>query len=242
MEMIKNKYIIAFATALTVMAATTSCCCDEPQSGGEEKYGTLSTGSLVIDVIESADGFARSGDERSLTPMTVYIIQGTDTITRYAYENLPDVVRLLVGEYTIEVHSRNALQKAAFDSPYYKGTQSFKINENTITEVDPVICHLINTKVSVVIDDYLEQKTEGDWDVRIVADENGSSLDFRGHKQDSSDENHSAGYFLVTKGSTLSATFTGKISGKEIEMHETATVNDPGKEHHIFKFSVKTAD
>lgn len=241
MEMIK-KYITAFATALTVMAATTSCCCDEPQTDSVEKYGTLSTGSLVVDVAESTDGIARSGDEKILTPMTVYIIQGTDTITRYAYENLPDVVRLLVGEYTVEVHSRSGLQNAAFNSPYYKGTQSFKISENTITEVDPVICHLINTKVSIVIDDYLEQKTEGDWDVRIVADENGSSLDFRGHKQDSSDENHSAGYFLVTKGSTLSATFTGMISGKKIEMYETATVNNPGKEHHIFRFSVKTAD
>lgn len=240
MEMIK-KYIIAFATALTVMVATTACSSDEPQTGGGEKYGTLSTSSLLVD-IETLEGISRNADESDEINWTIEIMQGSELITQYAYENMPEVVRLQVGDYTINVHSPNKLENAAFNSPYYLGTQSFTIKENVITEVEPVVCHLINTKVSIIIDDYLEQRTEGDWDVRIVANENGSSLDFRGHKQDPSEDSHSAGYFLVTKGSTLSATFTGNVSGRKIEMNETATVNNPGKEHHIFKFSVKTAD
>ncbi|MDE5646414.1 MAG: DUF4493 domain-containing protein [Muribaculaceae bacterium] len=238
MKMI-NKYIIAFATALTVMAATTSCSSDEPISDSEKTYGTLSTKSLSIDVSEIADAMSRNTGD---VLMTVEILQGNDTITKYAYENLPEVVRLPVGDYTIEVHSRNTLESAAFNAPYYKGIQNFTIRENLITEVDPVICRLINTKVSIVIDDYLEQQTEGDWDVRIVADENGKSLDFRGHKLDESENAPSAGYFLVTQGNTLTATFTGTVSGNKIVMTKTVTVENPGKEHHIFTFSIKTAD
>lgn len=232
-----NKYIIALAVATGLTAA--SCNSDEPTQTDYEPYGTLSTKSLSIDVSEIADGMSRNTGE---VLMTVEILQGNDTITKYAYENLPEVMRLPVGDYTIEVHSRNTLESAAFDAPYYKGIQNFTIRENLITEVDPVICRLINTKVSIVIDDYLEQQTEGDWDVRVVADENGKSLDFRGHKLDESENAPSAGYFLVTQGNTLTATFTGTVSDNKIVMTKTVTVENPGKEHHIFTFSIKTAD
>lgn len=201
---------------------------DEPDAQGT---GSLALKKMSVDVIEP-DGT----DARASYVLDDYIISiynkttGALTGSTYVYKSMPDIITLPVGEYRVEVKSGD-VAKAAFDAPYFVGSQEFTITDGEITEIETVTCTLANIKVTIRYTDRLTAAASADSKVSVVANDEGR-LDF-GLTETRS------GFFQALEGSsTLVASFTGTINGyAENNIRRIYKDVKPG-DHYIITFDL----
>lgn len=195
--------------------------------------GTLDLGSLQL-------GFEQESLTKAIVPVEddfpVYISDSRGAIiytTTYAEtKTLEGKISLPVGTYTLTVKSTDAqIPPAGFDCPLYSASEGFKIyaGKETVIE-DPLVCRLMQAKVSVNLSDSFLSKITAPGNIRFTLS-NAQTLEYpiyySGGKATVS---HSIGYFLIEEqGLSLDMLFEGYIDGhffstsKHIENVERAS-------------------
>ena len=202
-----------------------SCSVERPFEGPKASgTGEFSKFALNLDVTPLDN--TRAGNQDVIDDFTV-VFQKTGTtpmtVASYRYGDMPDVITLDAGTYTVyATYGEN--QDAAWEKPYFEGQSSeFSIVADKITtSIDPIECKLENVKVSIDFhsslysnmrkDDYVEVYVNPDASLRFTKEETRS------------------GYFKHSDVCTLTATFHGMVDG--VEIHETRTLSDVEKGNH----------
>lgn len=197
-----------------------------PNSTTEE--GQVSLKKMLID-INADEQIVRS--TANVNNFLVSIKKGNVIVNEYVYSEMPEVITLLVGDYTVDVISH--IQKdAAWEEPYFVGSQNFTVMANKITELSTVVCKLSNVRVTVKFDSKLMAVMGDDCKVNVKVGQSGV-LDFVKTETRS-------GYFKYDAGSTtLVATLTGTIDGNYEENFKSYVDVAPGK-HYIITYTLKS--
>lgn len=151
----------------------------------------------------------------------------------WVYSEMPEIVTLEVGKYTLEAKS-HVLERQAWDMPYFYGSTTFEVKNGEITSVDNVVCKFESLKVTIKYTDRLLGYLNGDAKVTVVANDEGL-LEY-------SQTETRSGYFAVVDGSnTLVAQFEGTVNGNVETLRKTYTDVKSGT-HLILTFDVKAGD
>lgn len=207
-----------------------AACDDDNWRFKEQQQGSLSLASMNVDVDDNEAVVSRANI--SLDKFIVDILDSkTDTVQRYTYKDMPEVVSLPEGDYCVQVRSHE-VKDAEWETPYYLGySETFTVKARQITEIGTVKCKFSNIKVTVAFTEELKKYMDENAHVRVSANDKGT-LDF---KKDES----SAGYFMALDGSsTLVAEFIADIEGNTVRSLKTFSDVKAGQ-HYVLTFSVK---
>ncbi|MDE5808418.1 MAG: DUF4493 domain-containing protein, partial [Muribaculaceae bacterium] len=145
----------------------------------------------------------------------------------YKYSDMPEVLTLPVGDYTVSAHHGDN-KVAAWEEPYYYGESSFSITANKITDnVEPIVAKLANIRVTIVFSSKLLNAMSGDDNKVEVRVGNQAMMTF------TPSETRSAYFKYVNQSQTLAATFTGIVEGAEVVEAKTFDNVAPGNHYRI---------
>lgn len=229
----KTKILSIIALAATAFSFV--ACDDHGFMNSDNQKGSLSFAGFGVEVdpSEAVKEDAGAGS-RAAADVSDFIVKINDAkgaaVYNAKYGELPDVVELASGDYTIDVISHN-VEKAAWEKPYYCGSQKFSITKDRITDIGTIVCKFSSIRVTVRFTKELRELLGNDVFVRVVANDNGELVFTR-------DETRS-GYFEAVEGSsTLIATLTGTIMGQSFS--KTVPLTDVKAGHHrIITFGIK---
>lgn len=208
-----------------VLALGLTACHDDTWVPQTEKTGELNLTNMDVDVNQAERLVSRQAESVDVSDFAVEIWKGTEEVEHWQYSQMPEIVKLPVGDYTARVYSHE-VQKAEWDKPYYIGSKDFKIENGKITNIGSVECSFASIRVTIIYDEGLLGHMGSDCKVTVVANDEGN-LEF------ATDETRS-GYFEAIDGSnTLVATFSGTVDGSITRL--TQTFNDvvPGTHYRI---------
>ena len=225
MKKIYNILAMAFMAAIVLV----SCSKEDPFIPGVEPgdgQGQVSMKKMFVE-IDNEEAVVRSSVD--VSAFIVTISNTTKIVAEYSYQDMPEILTLPVGDYTVNVKSHE-VKDAAWAEPYFVGSQSFSVEANKITEVDTVVCKLSNVKVSVKYDSKLLAQMGDDCKVNVKIGQVGE-LNFEKSETRS-------GYFKYVDGSTtMIATFSGTVQGAMEENFRTYVDVAPGK-HYIITYTL----
>lgn len=231
----KKNIIYSIISAGALMIGLTSCH-DDPQIGPatSDLTGAVQLSSMSIDMSD-AEKVIHSTAGRATIDLNDFIVaitpkeDGAATRT-YRFGDMPEVLTLPVGEYSIEVESHK-VQKAEWDAPYYKGSKDFTITDGEITNIGTVTAKFASLKVTVIFNDDLRKVMGDDVTVTITANEEGLLTYTPAETR--------AGFFEVVEGSTtLIAHFEGTIDGMKT-VQDTPFTDIEAGQHRIITYKTK---
>lgn len=219
-------FIKSVFAALLTLATLSSC---DTNLQPEATSGTLSLKSMGVEVDDAMNVVSRANPQINLNNFIVRVSQTGGIPQEFVYGEMPEILTLPTGDYTVEVLSHQVMD-AEWDKPLYTGSKTFTIEDKKITEIGVVTCKFSNLRISVKFSDKLKDLLGDDVKVTVQANESGL-LEF------AADETRS-GYFKVTEGSnTIIATLSGTIAGNY--MTETRTFTDAAAgQHRIINYSL----
>lgn len=224
-----KKYFLICLTLLAGMLAFTACH-SEVMEGQSTGKGELNLASMTAEVNTEVETVylgsrAESGTDFSNYIVTVYDAQ-SQKANQWKYSEMPEIVSLAVGTFTVEVTSAEAPTNG-FDIPYYKGSTTCEIKENEIVDVPAITCKLANMMFSVEYDEEFKSKMSEDVVTTITVGDN--SLEIPGS------ETRKA-YLVAPGGETTSVTVTlkGTIDGEAIDYSERFDVKTGV--HNVIKY------
>lgn len=234
MKRILYKYGFLAATASLLLAG----CKDESWDPGLERtdeYGTLSFSNFAV-AVDGDESTVSRATTTDVKEFTVEITQNGQIVLEQQYGSLPSTVSLKTGEYTVRAYNGEE-ELAAFEAPFYQGSQNFSIQNNMVTEVETIKCKLSNIKVTIKFSEALKEYVTTDCQV-VVAVNNNASLTYTLNDIN----NARPGYFKAVDGaSTMVATLTGTIDGESVT-HEMPVSDVAPGQHHIITYSIKGPD
>lgn len=225
MKKIYNIMILALLSLVTLA----SCSKEDPfaPTTEESAEGQVSFKKMLVEITNEENVVRSSIDVSSFL---VNIEDENGEVVNYIYREMPEVLTLPVGDYTVKVKSHE-VKNAAWDEPYFFGSKSFSVEKNQVTEVGTVVCRLANVRVSIIFDDMLVKKCEDDVKVNVLVGEN-ASLDYVLSETRS-------GYFEYVEGSsTMVATFSGTVQDNYEENFRTYVDVTPGN-HYIITYRLQ---
>lgn len=206
-----------------------SCSKETPfREDGASGTGMFSKDALLFDVrdnyMEHVLGEGTRAEELDDFKIMFYKNGSTAPEVSYLYGEMPDVVILPVGTYTLTA-SKGDNVDAGWESPYYLGESSeFTINENEISgDIDPVVCKLENVKVSIYFAPVLSGNMSPDSYVEVKVGDNAGL-------QYTKETEGTAGHFRHSENVSLVATFHGTVEG--LPTVETKSIESVQKGHH----------
>lgn len=207
---------------------------------------TWNSGKVTEEVDNRAEG------QISLSALQVSVDESTSTVTRavstndfiiriydkdkegkmvqeWKYSEMPEIFTLKVSHYSITAMSHE-VQPAEFEKPYYFAKQDFEITENTVTDLQTLVCSLNNIKVRIEYDDELKALLGEDSKVGVSLGE--------GHLEYAKDETR-AGYFkAIGETNILITDLSATVNGEKVTMSKAFIDVQPGEER-IIKYSMK---
>lgn len=235
----KSKILSIIASA-AMLVSVASCDNYEPKivGGGE---GKLNTSSLSVEVsnaekIVNEGSATKKGLSRAVTDLSDYLVIVTDAqgneVKRWTYATMPELPTFPAGTYNINVLSREEPTSAEWDAPFFKGSTSFTIVADEVTDNVKVVCKLANIRVTVKFTDELVAASAGDIKV-TVRSEGEQNLTFTPSETRS-------GYFAAVDGlETLSVAFQGTVQNTEEKFTKVLT-EVAGGQHRIITYGLKS--
>ena len=225
----KKIYLASLAAALLISGG---CSKDDPFAGGNAQEGQILKSALSVDVkIDNTvrqQLATRAESDYNLDDFNIVFTREGETApaAKYVYGEMPDVVVLPAGTYTVTATCGED-RVAEWDNPYFLGlSESFEVNPNEITSyVAPIECRLNNVMVSVVFDPSLASVMSDDSYVEVHVGD-GSSLNFTSVEAAA----EKAGYFHLGSETTLAAVFHGTVNGATVV--ETKALQNIEKGNH----------
>lgn len=136
--------IAAICAALILPACNESWEPDVNPTGN----GSVALRSLGVEV----DNAQKVIDSRASVDVAPFIVtvrnDKNESQGEWQFSQMPEILTLPVGNYTVDVVSHH-VQKAAWEQPLFKGSQSFSIEDAKITDIGTVVCKFANIKVSI---------------------------------------------------------------------------------------------
>lgn len=224
MKKIYNIFMLALIAVTTLASCSKEDPFDWTPEGSAE--GQVSMKKMLVEITNEENVVRSSVDVSSFL---VTIDNGSSTVGSYTYKDMPEVITLPVGDYTVKVKSHE-VKDAAWDEPYFEGSQTFSIKENEITEVTTVVCKLANVRVTIKYDEKLKAQMADNCKVQVVVGEKGL-LEF-------TKEETRSGYFKYIDGSaSMVATFSGTVQDNYEENFRTYVDVAPGN-HYIITYTL----
>ena len=164
---IYNTFIIGLMT----VAGLASCVSEEIKGDLEN----TATGRMALDVsLLQPESVTRAIEEVTDFPVEVVSEDGTYSVEYETVEDVPALVVLPVGNYTVTSHTAGKCAKKR-TSPYFEGTELMEIQNGITTNVN-VVCKMKNSHIQVNYDDEFLSLFES-WTVTIN-DGSTTALDF----------------------------------------------------------------
>lgn len=186
-----------------------------------EGEGMLDCESMMVEYINGGRQVRSAEDNVTVDKFMIkFVNSSNDTISKYKYTELPTVVSLPKGTYTIHAEYGNDVV-AEWDSPFFHGkSNTISVEPQKIAKYTQTIeCKLSNIRVSVNFDNLTDVKDPKVTVVAGEADDEGS-LTYTPKTQ----ADDKAGYFKVGNSTTITATFSGKVTNTDgTEKQLTAT-------------------
>lgn len=207
------------------MAGFSACDTWEPGQDVVKGQGQLDTASMGVSVDDAetlvtdnnttrpaAAKGSKGGASRATVDLTNFLVTVTDNksnqvVSRWTYASMPELPTFAAGDYTVTVKSHE-VEPAAWNAPYFEGSQKFTIVTDKVTEVETVVCTLSNIRVSVHFTEDLLKAFDNPAEVSVkVTSEGNNSLVFTPAETRS-------GYFAALKDlETLRVDFSASIMG-----------------------------
>ncbi len=180
--------------------------CSESWQPEIDNTGSLALGTLGVDVDKAEKVISNSRASVDLSPFIITVRNSQDEVKgEWKYSQMPEILTLPVGAYTVDVVS-HVEEKAAWEAPLFKGSKSFQIENNKITDIGVVTCLFSNIKVTIDYAEDLIPLLGDDVKVTVIANDEGTLV----YEKDET----RAGYFqALDHSTTLVATFTGTVAG-----------------------------
>lgn len=233
--------IFSILISAAAMAGFSACDTWEPGPDVVNGQGQLDTASLGVNVDDAetlvadnsaakpaAAKAAKGVASRATVDLTNFIVTVTDNnnqqVSRWTYTTMPELPTFAAGDYTVTVKSHE-VEPAAWNAPYFEGSQKFTIEADKVTEVETVVCTLANIRVSVKFTDRLVSAFDNPAEVSVkITSEGNNSLVFTPAETRS-------GYFAALKDlETLRLDFSASIMGHTETF--TKTIDNVAKGQH----------
>ena len=230
----KNIFLICF-TLMVVLFTFSACHSEKMETGATDVTGQLSLASMKMEVdlkVDTVYPQSRTGVDVSNFLLTIKNSQG-EQVEQYTYSEMPEIISLPVGTYTVVASSAEAATNG-FDVPFYTGsTEQFTIKENELTEVSALTCRLANVMISVEYDEEL-RKLMGE-DVVTTVKIGDNSLDIP------SSETRKAYLIAPASAGSMDITLKGTIDGESVtEVKRVENVQ--AGQYNIIKYVLSPVD
>lgn len=226
----KKIFLICF-TLLAGVLIFSACHSEAMDENVSHAKGNLNLSSLKTDVdldIETVYVGSRADETVDVSNFLVAIYDSkSQKVEQWKYIEMPEVVSLTVGTYSIEVLSAEAPSNG-FDAPFYKGTATCEIKENELVDVPAITCKLANMLFSVVYDEEFQDKMGNDVVTTISVGENSLDIPYTETRK---------AYLIAPEGETaaLNVTLKGTIDGETIDYSKRIDQVRVGV-HNIIKY------
>lgn len=230
----KNIFLICL-TLMAVLFTFSACHSEKMETGTTDVTGQLSLASMKMEVdlkVDTVYPQSRAGVDVSNFLLTIKNSQG-EQVEQYTYSEMPEIISLPVGTYTVVASSAEAATNG-FDVPFYTGsTEQFTIKENELTEVSALTCRLANVMISVEYDEEL-RKLMGE-DVVTTVKIGDHSLDIP------SSETRKAYLIAPASAGSMDITLKGTIDGESVtEVKRVENVQ--AGQYNIIKYVLSPVD
>lgn len=230
----KNIFLICL-TLMAVLFTFSACHSEKMETGATDVTGQLSLASMKMEVdlkVDTVYPQSRAGVDVSNFLLTIKNSQG-EQVEQYTYSEMPEIISLPVGTYTVVASSAEAATNG-FDVPFYTGsTEQFTIKENELTEVSALTCRLANVMISVEYDEELRKLMGEDVVTNVKIGDN--SLDIP------SSETRKAYLIAPASAGSMDITLKGTIDGESVtEVKRVENVQ--AGQYNIIKYVLSPVD
>lgn len=230
----KNIFLICL-TLMAVLFTFSACHSEKMETGTTDVTGQLSLASMKMEVdlkVDTVYPQSRAGVDVSNFLLTIKNSQG-EQVEQYTYSEMPEIISLPVGTYTVVASSAEAATNG-FDVPFYTGsTEQFTIKENELTEVSALTCRLANVMISVEYDEELRKLMGEDVVTNVKIGDN--SLDIP------SSETRKAYLIAPASAGSMDITLKGTIDGESVTEVKCVD-NVQAGQYNIIKYVLNSVD
>lgn len=230
----KNIFLICL-TLMVVLFTFSACHSEKMETGATDVTGQLSLASMKMEVdlkVDTVYPQSRAGVDVSNFLLTIKNSQG-EQVEQYTYSEMPEIISLPVGTYTVVASSAEAATNG-FDVPFYTGsTEQFTIKENELTEVFALTCRLANVMISVEYDEELRKLMGEDVVTNVKIGDN--SLDIP------SSETRKAYLIAPASAGSMDITLKGTIDGESVTEVKRVD-NVQAGQYNIIKYVLNSVD
>lgn len=188
--------------------------------------GTLALGVVTNDATNTVVTKADAGDATiNAFPVTIYDATG-EVYESYAhYSEMPDELRMPVGEYRVEAYSDGEF-KTEMTEPWFKGEESFSIVKDGTNHVE-IECEMQNLPITIEPDGNFLNEFQSGWTITLD-DGKGSILTFT-----NKDTAPYKKYWKIAEGVTsISVNVEATSStGDKVTQHYTCTKKNAAEEY-----------
>lgn len=223
-----------FFICFTLLASTLLFCACHSESMDDivKTKGELNLSSLKVGVDMNVDVVylqeSRAASEVDLSNYIVTLYDGySQQVGQWVYSEMPEIVSLAVGTYTVDVKSA-AEPSNGFDIPYYKGTATCEVKENQVTDVPAISCKLANVMFTIEYEEAFKNKMSDDVVTTLSIGENSLQIPATETR---------AAYLIAPEDETASlvVNLTGTIDGEAIDYSEHID-NVKSGVHNVIKY------
>ena len=230
------KKVLNFGSLLLMLTLLLSACGKDPKLEVEFSEAEMGRFSVTLGTIGDFEIISKAeGASVDVTNFVVRIYGTTLKNTAYdqtwnKYSEMPSVVSIPAGSYTIEAY--NGTQASGFETPYYYGSREFSLGIQEYAEAQ-VTCQLACVKLSVEFTDLFTSNVSNP--SCLVHSTDGVSLEF-------DMTNHTKiGYIAAPTDGRLAVTIRGQYVEGGGEVDKTFFIPDVvAKQWHKIKLSVNT--
>lgn len=207
---------------MTLMAGIMLSSCQKDSTGMPSGEGYLHFNLGYDPSVE----ISRADDAEVIFAVDIIDADGETVMSFPDHRQMPEQVKLTIGEYTVRAHVGSEVS-AAFEEVYYAGEDKVKVTKNQNCTAN-IVCTLATTKVSVILSETL-RKDMASCEVTVENGQDGCALLY------SKDEARN-GYFRVSGKLTWKIDIVNRNGSSFTLRHTVKDVK--AREHYIFNFSV----
>lgn len=238
----KNIFLICF-TLMVVLFTFSACHSEKMETGATDVTGQLSLASMKLEVdlkVDTVYPQSRAGVDVSNFLLTIKNSQG-EQVEQYTYSEMPEIISLPVGTYTVVASSAEAATNG-FDVPFYTGsTEQFTIKENELTEVSALTCRLANVMISVEYDEELRKLMGEDVVTTVTIKEKTKDMIKEYSLDIPSSETRKAYLIAPASAGSMDITLKGTIDGESVtEVKRVENVQ--AGQYNIIKYVLSPVD
>lgn len=217
------------------LAALLLAACDTWEPALDAKTGDIDLTALQCSVDPTVTVVTRAGDTETID-ISNYLVtisdQRGDQVAAWRYADMPGVVTLPVGDYTIAVASHNP-KPLEWDNPLYAGSTRVSVADGEIARPGAIVCKAAGAKVSIAYSDALQAALGADCEVKVWTGDDAVATFARG-------EVRTACFNTLAETASLLYQFAGEVNGVKVTTAPQAVSGVRAACHYKLTVSLRT--